>query len=140
MHSKSWRSCDPSALFDARIVESTKNKDIAKTLQQEAKTSGVLIIWTDCDREGEGIGYEIQQTCLAKNKNLLVKRARFSCANKTDIWRAVKNLKGESRTKYTYFVATVIHCFFLKPEVSLKSLNYAAFVRIVTIFHFGISR
>ena len=76
-------------------MESTKNKDIAKTLHREARSAGVLIIWTDCDREGEGIGYEIQQTCLSKNRNMLVKRARFSCANKTDIWRAVRNLQGK---------------------------------------------
>lgn len=35
------------------------------------------MIWTDCDREGENIGYEIAQYCQ-KFKNIIVKRARFS--------------------------------------------------------------
>lgn len=38
----------------------------------------MLIIWTDCDREGEYIGYEISQVAKASNYNILIKRARFS--------------------------------------------------------------
>jgi len=38
------------------------------TCRDEAKKANVLIIWTDCDREGEHIGNEISQTCLNANK------------------------------------------------------------------------
>lgn len=89
-----WSSCSPDELFSAKVLENVSNKDIAKCLQRESKHVNFLIIWTDCDREGEAIGWEIAQTCLKVNKNLIVKRARFSAANASDIWKAVKNLEG----------------------------------------------
>ncbi len=36
-----------------------------RTLEREVKNCQSLIIWTDCDREGENIGYEIINTCRA---------------------------------------------------------------------------
>lgn len=36
------------------------------------------MIWTDCDREGEYIGREIVEICMQSNRNITVKRARFS--------------------------------------------------------------
>jgi len=50
---------------------------IAKNLTDEVRRSDMLMIWTDCDREGENIGYEIVQHCR-KVKDILVKRAKFS--------------------------------------------------------------
>lgn len=34
---------------------------VAKNLEIEARRCSQLIIWTDCDREGENIGWEIEQ-------------------------------------------------------------------------------
>lgn len=36
-----------------------------RTLEQEIRGCQSLIIWTDCDREGENIGFEIIQVCKA---------------------------------------------------------------------------
>ena len=36
-----------------------------KTLEREVRGADTLIIWTDCDREGENIGYEIIDVCRA---------------------------------------------------------------------------
>lgn len=44
----------------------------------EARQATHLMIWTDCDREGEAIGHEIVQVCRKANPRLIVKRARFS--------------------------------------------------------------
>lgn len=41
----------------------TRAQDIQDTLVREAQRADVLIIWTDCDREGENIGDEIRQAC-----------------------------------------------------------------------------
>lgn len=41
----------------------------------------MLIIWTDCDREGEYIGGAIAKLCLESNPRIQIRRARFSDMN-----------------------------------------------------------
>lgn len=79
MHSK-WTSCDPFALFDAPVESSVKkeSKPIAQNLANEAKRAQMLMIWTDCDREGESIGSEVANVCRKAQRNITVRRARFS--------------------------------------------------------------
>ena len=79
MYSK-WTSCDPFVLFDAPIESKVKQdaKTIADNLQKEARGAQMLMIWTDCDREGENIGAEIARLCRRGNANIQVRRARFS--------------------------------------------------------------
>lgn len=76
----SWQSCEPFVLFDAPIVAKVKkgSETIARNLKDEARRSQVLMIWTDCDREGENIGAEIAGVCRKVKANIAVKRARFS--------------------------------------------------------------
>ena len=52
-----------------------------------------MIIWTDCDREGEHIGSEIVQICLKSNRNLDVYRARYSTVTGFELKRACENLQ-----------------------------------------------
>ena len=51
---------------------------IARNLKQEARNATELMIWTDCDREGEHIGSEVAEVCRKVNPNIRVTRARFS--------------------------------------------------------------
>ena len=53
-------------------------KDIESNLMTQARRAQVLMIWTDCDREGEHIGMEIAKVCRKANPTIRVKRARFS--------------------------------------------------------------
>ena len=53
-------------------------KPVERNLQDEARRADLLMIWTDCDREGEHIGSEVAEVCRKVNRNLRVKRARFS--------------------------------------------------------------
>jgi DNA topoisomerase-3 len=53
-------------------------KSIAKNIQQQARASRILFIWTDCDREGEHIGSEVRKQAFMGNRRLEVKRAKFS--------------------------------------------------------------
>ena len=51
---------------------------IEKNLTNEARRAQELMIWTDCDREGEHIGSEVMTVCRRANRNIRVTRARFS--------------------------------------------------------------
>jgi DNA topoisomerase-3 len=77
---KSWHSCDPFDLFEADIEKqvAADKKTIEKNLIQEARRAQMLMIWTDCDREGENIGEEVASVCRKANRNITVRRARFS--------------------------------------------------------------
>jgi DNA topoisomerase III len=77
---RQWNSCDSFSLFDVPVVvnTSTDAKDIGRNLTNEAKYATTLMIWTDCDREGEHIGLEIANVCRQAKRDLVVRRARFS--------------------------------------------------------------
>ncbi|KAL3895781.1 MAG: hypothetical protein SGCHY_004491 [Lobulomycetales sp.] len=77
---RKWNSCDPEDLYSARIQTSLSEdcKVIGQNIQKEARSSQVLFIWTDCDREGEHIGSEVAQIASTANNGILIKRAKFS--------------------------------------------------------------
>lgn len=91
---KSWTSCDPSVLFNAHIEVSinSDSKPIANNIKQHARRANVLFIWTDCDREGEYIGTEIQSVAAQENHALGraggTVRAHFSNIERTHIIHA----------------------------------------------------
>ncbi|KAF0306313.1 DNA topoisomerase 3-alpha [Amphibalanus amphitrite] len=91
---RKWMSCSPAALFDCPVIKqcSTDYEPIMRTLEREARRCQMLVIWTDCDREGENIGFEIINVCRAVNPQLKVLRARFSEITPASVRRAVNNL------------------------------------------------
>lgn len=94
---RQWSSCDPSALFDARIdtFVNDDNKPIAKNIEMQARQSQILYIWTDCDREGEHIGTEIREVAFKSNARLKepgkAMRARFSNIERAHVINAARN-------------------------------------------------
>ncbi|KAG8214045.1 DNA topoisomerase [Butyriboletus roseoflavus] len=89
---RQWHSCDPLSLFDAPIhtIVPTENKAIERNLMNEVRSAHTLMIWTDCDREGENIGWEIVTVCRKAKPNILVRRARFSAIIPQQIHRAAQ--------------------------------------------------
>lgn len=77
---RAWQSCQPSALFEAplRTFVTPGLEKVAQNLRTLARTSDELVIWTDCDREGEMIGKEVEMACREGNPRISTKRARFS--------------------------------------------------------------
>jgi len=51
---------------------------IKQTLEEEARRCQWLVLWLDCDREGENIAYEVIKVCTGVNSHLNIWRARFS--------------------------------------------------------------
>lgn len=60
------------------LTNEQDKKDIAKNIADQAKYARLLVIWTDCDREGEHIGQEIVDAAKKGNAGIQVKRAKFS--------------------------------------------------------------
>ncbi|XP_050421809.1 DNA topoisomerase 3-alpha [Adelges cooleyi] len=89
-----WNSCSPLDLFDSPVVkECPKNSiDIKKTLEREIRSCDVLVIWTDADREGENIGFEIIDVCKNAKPRIQVYRAILSEITKQSVQRAMTNL------------------------------------------------
>ncbi|SJX62980.1 related to DNA topoisomerase III alpha [Sporisorium reilianum f. sp. reilianum] len=98
---KGWFSCSPADLFQAPIITDLSDdaKAIGTNLRTEARNADAVMIWTDCDREGEHIGSEIVTEVRKVRRNIRVMRARFSaiidsqihaaCQNTVDLdWRA----------------------------------------------------
>lgn len=89
-----WHSTPPQALFDVPIQEKCGSnfEPIKRTLEQEARRNQALIIWTDGDREGENIGFEIIRVCTAANRSLQILRAKFSEITPRAMGIAIRNL------------------------------------------------
>ncbi|KAJ9580304.1 hypothetical protein L9F63_004020 [Diploptera punctata] len=96
---RNWRGCNPISLFDAPVTKvcPPDYQPIKRTLEKEVRPCGSLIIWTDCDREGENIGFEIIQVCLAVKQNLRVYRAKFSEITAQSVYRAIQTLGEPNR-------------------------------------------
>ncbi|CCF59593.1 hypothetical protein KAFR_0H01830 [Kazachstania africana CBS 2517] len=91
-----WGKCNIFELFDAPLSElMDKNQQkIAENIKREARNADYLMIWTDCDREGEYIGWEVFQAAQKGNRRLtdgLVYRAIFSHLERSHILNAAKN-------------------------------------------------
>ncbi|KAI8379543.1 DNA topoisomerase [Radiomyces spectabilis] len=85
----SW-SIDPQTLFQARTVKNEANPKmhLVRHLQNEAKGVDYLVLWLDCDREGENICFEVMENTVpymkppskgSKYNNVF--RARFSAVD-----------------------------------------------------------
>lgn len=62
-------------------------------LEREARGCSALVLWLDCDREGENICFEVMENTVP---NMLphakVYRAKFSAITHPDIMHALSNL------------------------------------------------
>jgi DNA topoisomerase-3 len=90
-----WQSCAPKDLYEVPVRKGVQHGDgqnIKRNLQNLARRANTLILWLDCDREGENIAFEVIDVCKEVNPRIEVKRARFSALISSDIFRAINNL------------------------------------------------
>lgn len=111
---RDWRTTNMAELFTTEIVHAVEEgkEKLAENLQFEGARARLLVIWTDCDREGEAIGMEVAERCRANNPGLVVKRAQFSAANPADLFRAINSLREIDQR--------LVHAVAARTEVDLR--------------------
>ena len=65
---------------------------LQRLLQTQSRNACTLILWLDCDREGEAIADEVRSVCLESNPRLHVYRAKFSTVLPGEIKKALWSL------------------------------------------------
>ena len=70
---------------------------LATNLKRLSKNCNVLVLWLDCDAEGEAIAFEVIEICSQGNRNLNIYRAHFSAVTQQDISHAFNNLMEPNR-------------------------------------------
>jgi Toprim domain len=84
-----------SELFTAPVEKTVKNdadnrtQKIVRNIKQEARNAEWLILWLDCDREGENIAMEVVHVC-GRRRRLRLLRAHFSSLIANEIQRAMR--------------------------------------------------
>ena len=92
-----WGECLPEQLFTCPlydVISSDDNKKISENIINLARNSDKLMIWTDCDREGEYIGWEILSEARKGNSSFDLNttlRAKFSHLESSHIYHAACN-------------------------------------------------
>ena len=95
---QSWDLVDPAELFHAPIKKMPCKSSVVKHLEGEAKGVDFIVLWLDCDSEGENIAFECLDCCMNKmagdgsNNYDRVYRAYFSAINPSDIQKAYNAL------------------------------------------------
>ncbi|XP_013792076.2 DNA topoisomerase 3-beta-1-like, partial [Limulus polyphemus] len=97
-----WDRVDPAELFSATTEKKEANPklSIPKLLEVEARGCDYLILWLDCDKEGENICFEVinavknvMKPTMRRNEQTIF-RAHFSAITERDI-KAAMNSLGE---------------------------------------------
>ena len=92
---KDWQTTKMESLYDTPLLKRPNEgqANVVENLALASKNVDHLVIWTDCDREGEAIGFDIVDLCKGyANPSLKVHRAHFSALTKQDIEKAANNL------------------------------------------------
>ncbi len=123
---RSWHGVDPIRLFDAPVqkdVPDNKSK-LKASLQQEARGCQRLVLWLDCDREGENIAFEVVEVCRGVNRSIQLYRAHFSAMIKEQIVGALSRLTPPNQN-----MAEAVDA---RQEIDLRI--GAAFTRMQTLY------
>lgn len=96
---KSWAAVPFADLFHIPIERRVKEdcRSIEQNLQALAPKASVLVLWLDCDREGENICFEVMGIVQRRNPRIGVRRAHFSALTPRDLFGAVNNLGEPNR-------------------------------------------
>lgn len=135
-----WNKVSPAELFHAPTIHCYDPRaNIPAHLAAEAKGCDVLVLWLDCDREGENICFEVMKETLPSMRRGhdwpgsyegCVYRAQFSSLSAVDLRHAMQNL-GHPNIRQAHSVDA-------RQEIDLRL--GVAFSRLQTSYfrkHFG---
>lgn len=121
-----WHAVPPVALFDAPIVQRVPQdkEDLRKQLIDEAKDADALVLWLDCDREGEAIAFEVIQivrvcAVLDISSKLLNIVIFHVCVTRFYSSRRIRFLFLLSTLSFTSFLPSQLRISFV-----IRPLNY----------------
>nr|CCC53485.1 putative DNA topoisomerase III, fragment [Trypanosoma vivax Y486] len=90
---QSWDRTDEEVLFSAPVVWKEESGKVSKHLAHEAEGCDTLVLWLDCDREGENICFEVMQVVARSIHDMRnIWRAKFSAITREAITEAFRNL------------------------------------------------
>ena len=90
-----WEATAPAELFTAPVLSIPTRGSIVSLLKNEGRGIDSLVLWLDCDREGENICFEVMRcvkSVMAARKGQQIYRAKFSAVNREDIVKAMASL------------------------------------------------
>ncbi len=90
-----WQNTDMNLLFKEPVFKepTETGANMIKNLEAFSKNIDVLVLWLDCDMEGEAIVFDVASVCArAARKPIHIQRAHFSALTRQDITRAILNL------------------------------------------------
>ena len=90
---RDWDACDPAELWHAPVVSVPTSGGVLKNLRETASGGDALILFLDCDREGEAIAFQVIDVCGPQlRRGAAIRRAKFSSVTAEDIARAMRSL------------------------------------------------
>jgi DNA topoisomerase-3 len=91
---QNWTAVKPEDLYAAPVNKSPTSTAVCKHIQNEAKGIHAVVLWLDCDREGENICFEVLQNIpnAVTESEHRVFRAKFSSITHGDIVMAMQKL------------------------------------------------
>ena len=82
-----------SYLLQGAVIQKSpveRSINTVRNLDHQSKHIDDLILWLDCDREGEAIAFDVMEMCRAHE--VRTKRAHFSALTMADVKNAMVNL------------------------------------------------
>jgi DNA topoisomerase-3 len=124
-----WNRVDEDELFSAEIVKSERpGAKICQHLKSESYGCDAIVLWLDCDREGENICFEVLSVVRPNISEMSrIWRAKFSAITQTEIQHAFDNLVKPNKD-----VSDAVDC---RQELDL--IVGCAFTRYQTKFFQG---
>lgn len=102
-----WDKVDPAELFSKAPTEKKEANpklNMVKFLQVEGRGIDYIVLWLDCDKEGENICFEVLDAItpvmnIPRGNEKVVYRAKFSAITDTDISKAMNQLGEPNRNE-----------------------------------------